>query len=127
MKRNSIRLAKLENRIIGKRSDAFRKNDLEILERIKELEFKSGRTPTKSFLNMIDTADRTRLTFTLKECQRLRAEEAEMDAMRGAMNDEELGEHLNKLRRECQMEDTFEDMAEQELKNDNKPKKETLV
>ena len=127
MKRNAIRLAKLENRIIGKRSDAFRLNDLEILERIKELEFKSGRTPTKLFLDMIVTADRTILTFTLKECQRLRAEEAQREAMLGALNDEELDDHIKKLIINCEMDGTFEDMSEQNIKNDNKTKKETLV
>ncbi len=126
MKRNAIRLAKLENRIIGKRSDAFRLNDLEILERIKELEFKSGRTPTKLFLDMIVTADRTILTFTLKECQRLRAEEAQREAMLGTLTDEELDDHLNTLIRQSEMKDTFEDMSEQDIKDNNKTKKETL-
>ena len=110
MKKNSIRLAKLEERIIGNRSDAFRLNDLEILERIKALEFKSGRTPTKSFLNMIDTADRTTLTFTLKECQRLRAEEAQREAMLGTLTDEELDDHIKKLIIKSEMEGTFEGM-----------------
>ena len=127
MKRNSIRLAKLENRIIGSRSDAFRLNDLEILERIKELEFKSGRRPTKLFSDMIVTADRTRPMFTLKECKYLRTEEAEMDAMRGALTDEELDDHIKKLIINCEMDGTFEDMSEQNIKNDNKTKKETLV
>ena len=127
MKKNAIRLAKLEERLVGNRSDAFRLNDLEILERIEELEFKSGRTPTKSFLNMIVTADRTRPMFTLKECKYLRTEEAEMDAMRGALTDEELDDHIKKLIINCEMDGTFEDMSEQNIKNDNKTKKETLV
>jgi hypothetical protein len=127
MKRNASRLAKLEERLVGNRSDAFRLNDLEILERIEELEFKSGRTPTKSFLNMIVTADRTRPMFTLKECKYLRTEEAEMDAMRGALTDEELDDHIKKLIINCEMDGTFEDMSEQNIKNDNKTKKETLV
>jgi hypothetical protein len=127
MKKNAIRLAKLEDRIVGKRSDAFRKNDLEILERIEELEFKSGRTPTKLFLDMIVTADRTKIIFTLKECQRLRAEEALREAMLGALTDEELDDHLNTLIRQGEMKGTFEDMSNEELKKFNKPEKETLV
>ena len=110
MKKNSLRLAKLENRIIGKRSDAFRKNDLEILERIKELEFKSGRRPTKLFSDMIVTADRTRPMFTLKECKYLRAEEAKREAMLGTLTDEELDDHIKKLIIKSEMEGTFEGM-----------------
>jgi hypothetical protein len=127
MKKNAIRLAKLEDRIIGKRSDAFRLNDFEILERIKELEFKSGRTPTKLFLDMIVTADRTRPMFTLKECKYLRAEEAQREAILGTLTDEELDDHLNTLIRQSEMKDTFEDMSNEELKKFNNLKKETLV
>ena len=101
-------------------------NDLEILERIEELEFHKCMKPTQKFLDMINTADRTRPMFTLKECQRLRSEETERDAMRGAMGDTELDDHLNKLIKESEMSDTFEDMNNQELKKFNKPKKETL-
>lgn len=110
MKKNAIRLAKLEDRIIGKRSDVFRLNDLEILERIKELEFQKGMRPTQKFLDMIDTADRAIPTFTLKECQRMQEGQAEMHAQIEAMNDVELDDHLNKLIIENEMKDTFEGM-----------------
>ena len=110
MKKNGLRLAKLEDKLIGNRSDVFRLSDLEILEHIESLEFQKGMTPTQKFLDMIDTTDRTRPMFTLKECQRLRAEEAEMDAMRGALTDEELDDHIKKLIIKSEMEGTFEGM-----------------
>ena len=110
MKKNAIRLAKLEDRIVGKRSDAFRLIDLEILERIEELEFKSGRTPTKLFLDMKNTADRAKTIFTLKECKHLRAEEAKREAMLGALTDEELDDHIKKLIIKSEMKGTFEGM-----------------
>ena len=52
MKRNGIRLAKLEERLVGSKSDLFRLSDFEILERIEGLEFQKARTPTQKFKNM---------------------------------------------------------------------------
>ena len=53
----------------------------------------------------------------------MQEEQAEMHAQIEAMNDVELDDHLNKLIIENEMEDTFEDMSNEELKNYNKPKK----
>ena len=39
MKRNGIRLAKLEEKLVGNRSEIFKLSDFEILERIEECEF----------------------------------------------------------------------------------------
>ena len=52
MKKNATRLAKLEERLVGSKSDIFRLCDFEILERIEGLEFQKARTPTQKFKNM---------------------------------------------------------------------------
>ena len=57
MRKNATRLAKLEDRLVGNRSDVFRLTDLEILERIEELEFQKGRKPTQKFMNMKKVAE----------------------------------------------------------------------
>ncbi len=126
MKKNAIRVAKLEDRLIGNRSDMFRLSNFEILERIEECEFKSGRRPTQLFFDMKKMADKSNPVFSPKVYQRMREEQAEMHAQIASMNDVELDDHLDNLSTECEMEGTFEDMAEQELDKYNKPKKETL-
>ncbi len=127
MKKNAIRVAKLENKIIGNRSDIFRRSDLEILERIQELELQKGRMPTELFLDMKQEADKANPVFTPKVLQRMREEQAEKHAQIEAMNDVELDDCINKLIIECDMNGTFEDMNNEELENYIKPKKETLV
>mgnify|MGYP003998794097 FL=1 len=127
MKRNAIRIAKLENKLIRNRSDVFRLSDLEILERIEALEFQKGMRPTQKFINMKKASDKTMSIFTPKVHRRMQEEQAEMHAQIEAMNDVELDDHLNKLIIENEMEDTFEDMSNEELKKFNKPEKETLV
>lgn len=126
MKKNGIRLTKLEDRIIGNSLDVFRFSDLEILERIEALEFQKGMKPTQKFKNMKKVADRTKPIFSPKVFQRMRDEQAERNAEIEAMNDVELDDHLNKLIVESEMEGTFEDMSNEELKEYNKPEKETL-
>ena len=118
MKKNGIRLTKLEDRIIGNSLDVFRFSDLEILERIEALEFQKGMKPTQKFKNMKKVADRTKPIFSPKVFQRMRDEQAERNAEIEAMNDVELDDHLDKLIIECEMEGAF--------KNYHKPKKETL-
>jgi hypothetical protein len=46
--------------------------------------------------------------------------------MLGTLTDEELEDHISKLIIECEMDGTFEDMSEQDIKDHNKTKKETL-
>ena len=120
MKKNAIRVAKLENKIIGNRSDIFRRSDLEILERIQELELQKGRMPTELFLDMKQEADKANPVFTPKFCQRMRDEHAERNAEIASMSDTELDDHLDKLIIEREMEGAFEDMSEQELNKHNK-------
>jgi hypothetical protein len=110
VKKNAIRLAKLENRLIGNRSDIFRWSDFEVLERIEGLEFKNERKPTQKFKNMKKGTDNTKPIFTPKVYQRMQEEQAEMHAQIEAMNDVELDGHLKKLILENDMDGTFEEM-----------------
>ena len=126
MKKNGVRLTKLEDRLIGNRSDVFRLSDFEILERIEGLEFKNGRTPTQKFMDMKKSADRTKPVFTPKVSQRMREKQAERNAEIASMNELEFQGHLDKLIIENDMAETFEDMNEQNIKDNNKTKKETL-
>jgi hypothetical protein len=119
MKKNNLRLAKLEDRLIGNRSDVFRLSDFETLERIEELEFQLGRKPTQKFLDMKKAASKNSPPLTPKLCQRLRAEQAERNAQIETMSEEEVDDRLNKLIIENGMEGTFEDY--------NKSEKETLA
>ena len=108
MKKNAIRVAKLENKIIGNRSDIFRRSDLEILERIQELELQEARKPTQKFKNMRNISDKRKPVFTPKVLQRMREEQAEKHAQIEAMSDVELDNHLDRLVIECGIEGTFE-------------------
>mgnify|MGYP003968208665 FL=1 len=110
MRKNATRLAKLEDRLVGNRSDVFRLTDLEILERIEELEFQKGRKPTQKFMNMKKVADKTMPIFTPKASQRMREEQAEMHAQIESMNDVELDDCLKKLIIENEIDETFEEM-----------------
>jgi hypothetical protein len=110
VKKNANRIAKLEDKYIGNKSDFFRLSDLEILERIQELEFHRGMIPTQKFMDMKNVADRTKPIFTPKVCKRMREEQAETHAQIASMNDVELDDHLGKLIRESEMKDTFEEM-----------------
>jgi|ABEF01.1.fsa_nt_gi hypothetical protein len=127
MKKNGIRLAKLEDRLVVNGSDKFKLSDFELLERIEECEFQLGREPTQKLLDMKKVADRTRPTLTPKDCQRLKAEQAERHAHIEAMSEEEVDDRLNKLTIENGMEGTFEDMNDHEIEVYNKSGKETLV
>ena len=124
MKKNAIRLAKLEDKLVVDRSDIFMLSDLEILERIQELEFQKRRKPTKKCLDMINTADRTKPIFTPKVYQRMKEEQAERSAEIAAMNDQEIDDCINKLIIESGMEGTFEDMSDQEIEDFNKSERE---
>ena len=110
MKKNAIRIAKLEDRLIGNRSDIFRLSNFEILERIEECEFKSGRRPTQLFSDMKKMADKSNPVFSPKVLQHKNEEQAETHAQIASMNDVELDDHLGKLIRESEMKDTFEEM-----------------
>ncbi len=111
MKKNSVRLEKLEERLVGSKSDLFRLSDFEVLERIEECEFNNGRTPTQKLKNIKKVADRTKPIFTPKVYQCMREEQAEKHAQIEAMNDVELNDHLDKLIIESEMEGAFEDMS----------------
>ncbi len=126
MKKNATRLAKLEEKLIGGRSDIFRFCDFEILERIEALEFQKGRKPTQKFMDMKKSADRTKPVFTPKVSQHMREKQAERNAEIASMNELEFQGHLDKLIIENDMAETFEDMSEQNIKDNNKTKKETL-
>ncbi len=126
MKKNALRLAKLEDRLVGNESDLFRWSDFEILERIEGLEFKNGRTPTQKFLDMKKVTDKTKSIFTPKVSQRMREKQAERNAEIASMNELEFHGLLSKLVTEGEMDETFEDMSEQNIKDNNKTKKETL-
>mgnify|MGYP005671573347 CR=1 FL=1 len=119
MKKNSLRLTKLEASLVVDKSDSFKLSEFELLERIEALMLKEGKKPTQKFLDEKRRASRTRPTFTPKQCQRLRAEEAEWQAEKEAMSEEEVDDRLNKLIIENGMEGTFEDY--------NKSEKETLA
>ena len=127
MKKNGIRLAKLEDRLVVDRFYKFRLSEFELLERFEELEFQEGRRPTQKFLDMKKLANRTRPTLTPKDCQRLKAEQTKRRAEIEAMSDQEVDDHLNKLTIENGMEGTFEDMSDHEIEVYNKSGKETLV
>ncbi len=127
MKKNSVRLEKLEERLVGSKSDLFRLSDFEILERIEGLEFQKARKPTQKFKNMRNISDKRKPVFTPKVLQHMREEQAERHAQIEAMNDVELDGHLDKLIIKCEMEEAFEDTGNEELKDHIKPKKETLV
>lgn len=118
MKKNAIRVTKLEDKLVGNGSDLFRLSDLEILERIQELESKKGRKQTQKFKNMKKVADKTKPIFTAKISQRMREEQADRNAEIASMNEQEFRDHLSKLLIECEMEGTFEKTI--------KTKKETL-
>ena len=126
MKRNAIRLEKLEYKLIGNSSDFFRWSDFKILERIEGLEFKNGRTPTQKFLDMKKVTDKTKQIFSPKVSQHMREKQAERNAEIASMNELEFQGHLDKLIIENDMAETFEDMSEQYIKDNNKTKKETL-
>ena len=126
MKKNGIRLEKLEDKLIGSRSDLFRWSDFEILERIEALEFQEVMRPTQKFMDMKKSADRTKPVFTPKVSQRMREKQAERNAEIASMNELEFQGHLDKLIIENDMAETFEDMNEQNIKDNNKTKKETL-
>jgi hypothetical protein len=126
MKKNALRLAKLEDKLVGSKSDLFRLSDFEILERIEALEFQKRRKPTQKFTDMKKVIDRTIPIFTPKVYQRMRDEQAERNAEIASMNNVELDDHLDKLIIESEMEETFEGMSGQELDKYNKAKKETL-
>ena len=126
MKKNATRLEKLEDKLIGSRSDIFRLSDFEILERIEELEFQKGMRPTQKFKNMKKEADNVNPVFTPKVSQRMREKQAERNAEIASMNELEFQGHLDKLIIENDMAETFEDMNEQNIKDNNKTKKETL-
>jgi hypothetical protein len=128
VKKNVIRLAKLEDKLVGNRSDLFRLSDFEILERIEEIEFRGGRKPTQKFLDMRKVADKTMPMFTPKVYQRMKEEQAERHVQIETMNEVELDDHLDKLIIESDMEGVFEDACDNEkLKNYKNSKKETLV
>ena len=128
MKRNAIRLEKLEYKLIGNRSEIFKLSDFGILERIEELEFQKGRKPTQKFMDLKQVTDKTKPIFSPKVSQHMREKQAERHAQIEAMNDVELDDHLNKLIIENEMEGTFEDACDNEkLKNYKNSKKETLV
>ena len=127
MKKNGIRLAKLEDRLVVDRFYKFRLSEFELLERFEELEFQEGRRPTQKFLDMKKLANRTRPTLTPKDCQRLKAEQTKRRAEIEAMSDQEVDDHLNKLTIENGMEGTFMDMSDHEIEVYNKSGKETLV
>ena len=127
MKKNALRLAKLEDKLVGNKSDVFRLSDLEILERIQELEFQKGRKPTQKFIGMKKVTDKSKPIFSPKVFHRMRDEQAERSAEIASMNEREFQDHLSKLIIECEMEETFEDTGNEELKDHIKPKKETLV
>ena len=127
MKKNALRLAKLEDKLVGSKSDLFRLSDFEILERIEALEFQKRRKPTQKFLDMKKAASKNRPTLTPKQCQRLRAEQAEWQAEKEAMSEEEVDDRLNKLTIENGMEGTFMDMSDHEIEVYNKSGKEALV
>ena len=127
MKKNGIRLAKLEDRLVVDRFYKFRLSEFELLERFEELEFQEGRRPTQKFLDMKKLANRTRPTLTPKDCQRLKVEQAERNTQIEAMSEEEVDDRLNKLTIENGMEGTFMDMSDHEIEVYNKSGKETLV
>ena len=127
MKKNGIRLAKLEDRLVVDRFYKFRLSEFELLERFEELEFQEGRRPTQKFLDMKKLANRTRPTLTPKDCQRLKVEQAERNTQKEAMSEEEVDDRLNKLTIENGMEGTFMDMSDHEIEVYNKSGKETLV
>jgi hypothetical protein len=127
MKKNGIRLAKLEDMLVVDGFDKFRLSEFELLDRFEELEFQEGRKPTQKFLDMKKLANRTRPTLTPKDCQRLKVEQAERNTQIEAMSEEEVDDRLNKLTIENGMEGTFEDMSDQEIEDYNKSGKETLV
>jgi hypothetical protein len=108
MKKNSVRLEKLEERLVGSKSDLFRLSDFEILERIQELEFQRGMRPTHKFMDMKKVTDKTKKIFTPKVSQLMREKQAEKHAQIEAMNDVELDNHLDRLVIECGIEGTFE-------------------
>ncbi len=118
MKKNAIRLAKLEDKLIGNSSDVFRFSNFELLERIEELELQSGRMPTQKFMDMKNMGDKVKPIFTPKAYKREKEEQAERNVEIASMNDVELDDHLDKLIIECEMDGTF--------KNHDKSKKETL-
>ncbi|MBT6717020.1 MAG: hypothetical protein HOB18_05185 [Nitrospina sp.] len=124
MKKNAIRVTTLENKLVGNKSDFFRLSDFELLERIEECEFKSGKRPTQLFVDMKKEADKTKPIFSPKGFQRLRYEQDERNAEMASMNELEFQDHLDKLIIENDMAETFEDMSEQNIKDNNKPKKE---
>jgi hypothetical protein len=124
VKKNAIRVTTLENKLVGNKSDFFRLSDFELLERIEECEFKSGKRPTQLFVDMKKEADKTKPIFSPKGFQRLRYEQDERNAEMASMNELEFQDHLDKLIIENDMAETFEDMSEQNIKDNNKPKKE---
>ncbi len=126
MKKNALRLARLEDRLVGNESDIFRLSNFEILERIEGLEFQKARKPTQKFLNMKKVTDKTKQIFTPKVSQLMREKQAERNAEIASMNELEFQDHLDKLIIENDMAETFEDMNEQNIKDNNKTKKETL-
>jgi hypothetical protein len=125
MKKNSLRLTKLEASLVVDKSDSFKLSDFEILERIEECVPWLGMKPTQKFLDEKRKASRTRPMFSLKQCQRLRAEEAELQAEKEAMSDQELDDLLSKAIRRNGGDEEFEDMSDQEIEDYNKSKSES--
>ena len=122
MKKNGIRLAKLEDRLIKGEPEIFELSYFEILEHLEKLMFQRGKKPTQKFLDEKKVTSRTRPTLTPKDYQRLKAEQAEQDAILEAMSDQELDERLNRLQTSRENEGTFEAMSDQELEDYSKPR-----
>lgn len=127
MKKNSIRLAKLEDKLVVNKSDFFKLSEFELLERIEECEFQVGRIPTQKFIDMKKAENRIRPTLTPKDCQRLRAEQAERHPQIESMSEQEVDDRINKLIVENGMEGTFVDMNDQEIEDYNKLEKEEVA
>jgi hypothetical protein len=127
MKKNNIRLTKLEDKIIKGEPVIFELSRFELLEHLEELLFKQGKKPTQKFLDKKRRASKARPTFNKNQYQRLRAEEAEWQAEKEAMSYQEIIDSLNKLRKKHGREGDFEDMSEQEIKDYNKPEKEAVT
>ena len=127
MKKNSIRLAKLEDSLIKGEPELFELSYFELLERIEELMREQGKKPTQKFLDEKKKASRSRPTFTPKQYEIEKSKEADSQARYEEMSNEEILDDLNKLREEQEMDEKFEDMSEQEINEYNNLRKEAVA
>jgi hypothetical protein len=109
MKKNNIRLEKLENQLVRSKNDLSELSDYELLEYIEKRELALGYRPTQQFLDEKAEADRSKPLPTPQwAIKHELAQERESLSILKAMSEEELDAYCCKLEKELGCEGDFE-------------------